>query len=222
MTDKGTFLINGSERVIVSQLVRSAGIHFYTKRKPTTIEEEYIVIPTRGSWIEYVVTNKAPIVYKPNRRDQVDLTRSQKDLEKYFVKLDRTKRLLVPTLLLGLGISIEDQISLFGLSEIFQNTLLAIPKVQKNKEDFVQAKTNALFDIYSKIKPGEPATTKGVVNLLKSKFFDKSRYNLAGAGRYKFNSKLAVWKRIVGTTLAEDIKLKNKVVVKKRHIFRFN
>ena len=215
MTNKGTFIINGSERVIVSQLVRSAGIHFYTKRKPTTIEEEYIVIPTRGSWIEYVVTNKSPVVYRVNRKDVV-LTREQKDKEKYYVKLDRTKRLLVPTLLLGLGISVEDQLKLFGSSQIFNDTLLALPNIQKNNKDFVEAKTNALHDIYSKIKPGEPATVKGVVNLLKLKFFDQSRYNLAGAGRYKFNSKLAVWKRIANTILAEDIKdAKGKTIVKK-------
>ncbi len=215
MTDKGTFLINGSERVIVSQLVRSSGVHYYTKRKPTTIEEEYIVIATRGSWIEYVITNKAPVVYKENRA-QVVMTRQQKETEKYYVKLDRTKRLAVPTLLLGLGISVEDQINLFGHSKIFRDTLTAVPKVQKANKDFVEAKTNALYDIYSKIKPGEPATIKGVVNLLKSKFFDDSRYDLASAGRYKFNSKLAVWKRLANTILAEDIKdEKGKVLVKK-------
>ncbi len=212
MTNKGTFLVNGSERVIVPQLVRSSGAHYYQSKKPTKIVEEYIVIPTRGSWIEYLI---------PEAEKNYGKAEAEKKLEKFWVKLDRTQKLLVPTFLLALGLSFEDQIDFFGHSKIYQNSYNQVPENQKSQSDTKEGKKkftpqqNALVDTFHKIKPGEPGTPKLASLSLINIYFKKKRYDLGKVGRFKFNSKLAVWRRIEKTFLAEDIILDGKVAVKK-------
>ena len=208
MTNKGTFLVNGSERVIVPQLVRSSGAHYYQSKKPTKIVEEYIVIPTRGSWIEYLI---------PEAEKNYGKAESEKKLEKFWVKLDRTQKLLIPTFLLALGLPIKDQMDFFGHSKIFLNSFEEIPLNQKEQsEDGKRTpQQEALIDMFRKIKPGEPGTPKLAALSLINIYFKKKRYDLARVGRFKFNSKLAVWRRIEKTFLAEDIILNDKVVVKK-------
>ena len=186
MTDAGTFIINGAERVIVSQLVRSPSIYFkkeIDKNGRHIISGE--VIPNKGTWLEFE-TDAKNIVY---------------------VRIDRTRKVPVTTFLRAIGLSSdEDIISVFGENEYLQNTI---------QKDSTKNTDEALIEIYEKLRPGEPATLDSAKNQLITRFFDRFRYDLAKVGRYKFNKKLNVCERLLGCTLAESIKVDKKVVFEK-------
>lgn len=184
MTESGTFVINGAERVIVSQLVRSPSVYFGKEidKKNGKLIITSQIIPTRGTWLEYE-TDARDIVY---------------------VRIDRTRKVTITTLLRALGLSNdEDIIGLFGEDDYVNKTLEKDPN--KNTDE-------ALIDIHSKLRPGEPSTLDSAKNQLISRFFDAFRYDLAKVGRYKYNKKLNVTERILGCKLAEDIKVDNEVV----------
>ena len=176
MTDAGTFIINGAERVIVSQLVRSPSIYF--KREIDKNGRRIItgeMIPNKGTWLEFE-TDAKDIVY---------------------VRIDRTRKVPVTTLLRAIGLSSdEDILELFGENELIKNTL---------QKDSTKNTDEALIEIYEKLRPGEPATLDSAKNQLITRFFDRFRYDLAKVGRYKFNKKLNITDRLLGTTLAETI-----------------
>ena len=176
MTDAGTFIINGAERVIVSQLVRSPSIYF--KREIDKNGRRIItgeMIPNKGTWLEFE-TDAKDIVY---------------------VRIDRTRKVPVTTLLRAIGLSSdEDILELFKDNELIKNTL---------QKDSTKNTDEALIEIYEKLRPGEPATLDSAKNQLITRFFDRFRYDLAKVGRYKFNKKLNITDRLLGTTLAETI-----------------
>ena len=186
MTDAGTFIINGVERVIVSQLVRSPSIYFKKEidkngRQIVTGE----VIPNKGTWLEYEL----------DARDVL------------YVRIDRTRKVAITTLLRALGLSNdEDIISVFGENEYIMNTL---------DKDSSKNVDEALIEIYEKLRPGEPATLDSAKNQLITRFFDKFRYDLSKVGRYKYNKKLNVLDRLLGVRIAQDIKDGKKIIVKK-------
>ncbi len=187
MTDSGTFIINGAERVVVSQLVRSPSIYY--KREIDKSGRHVItseVIPNKGTWLEYEL-------------DARDIL---------YVRIDRTRKVTITTFLRALGLSSDEDIkSVFGDNEYILNTL---------DKDSTKNTDEALIEIYEKLRPGEPATLDSAKNQLITRFFDHFRYDLAKVGRYKFNKKLNVVERLINQTLAEDIKdSKGKVVVKK-------
>lgn len=177
MTDSGTFIINGAERVIVSQLVRSPGAYFadaIDKSGKTVFEGS--IIPSRGTWLEF-------------ENDAKDVLN---------VRIDRNRKIPGTVLLRALGLSSnEDIIDVFGEHEFILNTLA---------KDNTTNTEEALIEIYNKLRPGEPATLEGATNLLYTRFFDPKRYDLAKAGRFKFKKKLSLLDRIVGRILAEDVK----------------
>ncbi len=187
MSETGTFIINGAERVIVSQLVRSPSVYFVKdidKKNGRTIISGQI-IPTHGTWLEY----------ETDARDVV------------YVRIDRTRKVPITTLLRAIGLSNdEDIISLFGENDYVAKTLLK--DANKNTDE-------ALIDIHSKLRPGEPSTLDSAKNQLITRFFDSFRYDLAKVGRYKFNKKLAISERLLNCVLAEDIKVKGKVLFEK-------
>ena len=187
MTDAGTFIINGAERVIVSQLVRSPSIYFkreIDKNGRRIISGE--VIPNKGTWLEYEM-------------DARDIM---------YVRIDRTRKVPITTFLRALGLSSDEDIyEVFGENDYLVNTI---------EKDSTRNTDEALIEIYEKLRPGEPATLDSSKNQLVTRFFDRFRYDLAKVGRYKFNKKLNVLDRVLGCTLAEDIKdKKGKVVVPK-------
>ena len=186
MTDAGTFIINGAERVIVSQLVRSPSIYFkkeIDKNGRHIISGE--VIPNKGTWLEFE-TDAKNIVY---------------------VRIDRTRKVPVTTFLRAIGLSSDEDItSVFGENEYLTNTMT---------KDSTKNTDEALIEIYEKLRPGEPATLDSAKNQLITRFFDRFRYDLAKVGRYKFNKKLNITERLLGCTLAETIKVKDKVVAEK-------
>ena len=186
MTDAGTFIINGVERVIVSQLVRSPSIYFkkeIDKNGRQVVSGE--IIPNRGTWLEFEL----------DARDVV------------YVRIDRTRKVTITTLLRALGLSSDEQIlELFGEDNQFiKNTL---------EKDSTKNTDEALIEIYEKLRPGEPATLDSAKNQMIVRFFDKFRYDLAKVGRYKFNKKLNILDRLVGMKIAEDIKVDKKVICK--------
>ena len=192
MTESGTFIINGAERVIVSQLVRSPSVYYGVEidkngRKVFTSQ----IIPNRGTWLEY----------KLNSKDAVD------------VRIDRNRKVTVATFLRAFGLSSnEDILDLYGDSQYLLNTI---------EKDSTTNTDEALIEIYEKLKPGEPATLDSAKNQLITRFFDMFRYDLSKVGRYKFNKKLDVCDRLFGQTLAEDIKVNGKVkFAKGTHINR--
>ena len=186
MTDSGTFIINGAERVIVSQLVRSPSVYFnreVDKNGRNVITSQ--IIPTRGTWLEF----------ETDARDVV------------YVRIDRTRKVALTTLLRAFGLSSDEEIyDLFGKDEYLVNTVA---------KDSTKNTDEALIEIYEKLRPGEPSTLDSSKNQIITRFFDEFRYDLARVGRYKFNRKLNVTERLLGQTLAEDIVVGKKVVCPK-------
>ena len=176
MTDAGTFIINGAERVIVSQLVRSPSIYFeksIDKNGRPLINGT--MIPNKGTWLEFEL----------DARDVV------------YIRIDRTRKVTATTFLRALGLSNdEDIINVFGENKYIVNTL---------EKDNTKNVDEALIEIYEKLRPGEPATLDSAKNQLITRFFDKFRYDLARVGRYKFNKKLNVTDRLLGVKIAQDI-----------------
>lgn len=176
MTERGTFIINGAERVIVSQLVRSPGV-YYAMERDKTGKELYssTVIPNRGAWLEY-------------ESDSNDLL---------YVRVDRTRKLPLTVLLRALGIGTNAEIiDIFGESTLLLNTL---------EKDSSRNEEEGLIEVYKRLRPGEPPTVESARSLLNALFFDPKRYDLAKVGRYKFNKKLALRDRIRGCVSAHDI-----------------
>ena len=176
MTDTGSFVINGAERVIVSQLVRSPGI-YYTATHDKVGKELYSsqVIPNRGAWLEY-------------ETDSNDI---------FYVRVDRTRKVPVTVLIRALGVGKnEDIIELFGEE----------PKIMASlTKDSTEDYGSGILELFKKIRPGEPLSIDSANSLLNGMFFDARRYDLAKVGRYKFNKKLHFANRIAGHTLAEDV-----------------
>jgi len=176
MTETGTFIINGAERVIVSQLVRSPSVYFSTKvdkngKKTYTAT----VIPNRGAWLE-LETDAKDIIY---------------------VRIDRTRKIPVTVLLRALGFGTDAEIlDLLGQDEFIRNTL------DKDNTDSVE---KALIEIYERLRPGEPPTLENAKSLLVARFFDPKRYDLANVGRYKINKKLNIKNRLFNQRLAETL-----------------
>ena len=181
MTESGSFIVNGAERVIVSQLVRSPGVYYtgdYDKNGRQIFGTT--VIPNRGAWLEYETDAK----------------------NVSFVRVDRTRKLPLTVLIRAMGISSDsDIIDMFGQSDTLQFTL--DKDVHKNPADSRVAE--ALKDIYERLRPGEPKTTDSSRSLLYARFFDPRRYDLAPVGRYKINKKLSLKNRLYGQTLAETL-----------------
>ena len=176
MTDTGTFVINGAERVIVSQLVRSPGIYYdIAKDKVGKNLLTSTVIPNRGAWLEYETDSK----------------------DVFSVRVDRTRKVPVTVLIRALGIgNKQDIIDLFGEEPKIMATL---------EKDPTDSYEEGLIEIYKKIRPGEPPTVDSSQQLLNNMFYDPKRYDLAHVGRYKFNKKLLLKNRVSGYILAEDV-----------------
>ena len=190
MTDSGTFVINGAERVIVSQLVRSPSVYFnheIDKNGRELITSQ--IIPTRGTWLEF----------ETDARDVL------------YVRIDRTRKVTLTTLLRAFGLSSDEEIfKMFGEDEYLKNTIA---------KDSTKNTDEALIEIYEKLRPGEPATLDSSKNQIITRFFDEFRYDLARVGRYKFNRKLNIMDRLLGQTLAEDIVVDGEVKCAKGTVF---
>ena len=176
MTETGTFVINGAERVIVSQLVRSPGIYYaFSHDKLGKKLYSCTVIPNRGAWLEY-------------ETDSNDV---------FYVRVDRTRKVPITVLIRALGVGTDAQIrDLFGDEPKIEASLLK--DVSTNYQE-------GLLELYKKIRPGEPLAVESAESLINAMFFDPRRYDLAKVGRYKFNKKLALRNRIKGAKLAEDV-----------------
>ena len=175
MTDNGTFIINGAERVIVSQLMRSPGIYYsvdYDKVGKVLVSST--VIPNRGAWLEY-------------ETDSNDI---------FYVRVDRTRKVPVTVLIRSLGVGSDDEII-----EMFGEEPKIVSSIEK---DISKTHEEGLLEMYKRIRPGEPPTVESADQLLRSMFFDPKRYDLAKVGRYKFNKKLSLRGRVAGFTLAKD------------------
>ena len=178
MTDKGTFIYNGAERVIVTQLVRSPGAYFSVEADKSNNQlYSSQVIPNRGAWLEYE-TDSAGVI---------------------SVRVDRTRKQPMTTLLRAMGISSnEDIIELFGPDERLMKTL---------EKDTTTDYETGIKEIYKKLRPGEPPTVDSAKSLVNSLFFDPKRYDLAKVGRYKYNKKLGLADRLFGSVVAEDVEI---------------
>ncbi len=181
MTDMGTFVINGAERVIVSQLVRSPGVYFNSKLDKNGKENfGSTLIPNRGAWLEY-------------ETDAKDIS---------YVRIDRTRKIPLSVLVRALGFGSDDQIlEIFGDNESLRLTLEK--DLHKNASD--SRTEEALKDVYERLRPGEPKTADSSRSLLTARFFDPKRYDLANVGRYKVNKKLNLKTRLFNLTLAETL-----------------
>ena len=177
MTDKGTFVINGTERVVVSQLVRSPGVYFERSVDKATDKDVYIakIIPSRGAWLEFEI-------------DKKDLV---------AVRVDRKRKQPVTVLLKALGMTSDEIRERFGQYETFMATF---------DKDHIESQDDALLDIYRKLRPGEPPTLENARNLIENFYFNPKRYDTAKVGRYKINRKLGLEMPLEQTTLTlEDI-----------------
>ena len=188
MTEQGTFIINGAERVIVSQLVRSPGVYYnYSVDKTGKKLYSATVIPNRGAWLEYE-TDSNDVIY---------------------VRIDKTRKLPISILGRALGFgSDQELLEYFGEEERFKATI---------EKDNTKTTEDALLEIYKRLRPGEPPTVDSAISLIDTLFFDAKRYDLSRVGRYKFNKKLALNLRIANQIAAEDIidKLTGEVLVGK-------
>jgi DNA-directed RNA polymerase subunit beta len=177
MTPTGTFIINGAERVIVSQLVRSPGAYFDIVRDPSSGKTTYTasIIPNRGAWLEFE-TDASDVIY---------------------VHVDRTRKIPATVLLRALGWGTTQKImDLFGDNDLIRNTL---------EKDNTNSQDEALVEVYKRLRPGEPPAVDSARSLFDSLFFDPKRYDLAGVGRYKLNRKFELADRLIGQRLARPI-----------------
>lgn len=176
MTEQGTFVINGAERVIVSQLVRSPGVYYsYSVDKTGKKLFASTVIPNRGAWLEYE-TDSNDVIY---------------------VRIDKTRKLPITILARAMGYGSDNELtSFFGEEERLKATI---------EKDSTKTKEEALLEIYKRLRPGEPPTVESASSLIDSLFFDAKRYDLSRVGRYKFNKKLALHLRIANQIAAKDV-----------------
>ncbi|MBQ2751046.1 MAG: DNA-directed RNA polymerase subunit beta, partial [Oscillospiraceae bacterium] len=176
MTESGTFVINGAERVIVSQLVRSPGV-YYSRTRDKSGRELYActVIPNRGAWLEYETDSNGI----------------------FYARIDKNRKLPVTTFIRALGVASDEQmLELFGECDLLRNTL---------EKDTIKTVNEALQEVYRKLRPGEPPTVESAKSHINALFFDPRRYDLSKVGRYKYNKKLAIGQRIIDRRLAEDV-----------------
>lgn len=160
MTDKGTFIVNGAERVIVSQIVRSPGVYFKKEISPTGKRlYNATLIPNRGAWLK-IETDSNDLVY---------------------VKIDKNRKILASTLLKAMGITVSEMESLFTHAEFLKKTL---------DKDTTETTDDALVEVYKKLRPGDPASPQGGRSILEARFFDEKKYDIGRVGRYKLNKKL--------------------------------
>ena len=160
MTDKGTFIVNGAERVIVSQIVRSPGVYFKRDISPAGKRlYNATMIPNRGAWLK-IETDSNDIIY---------------------VKIDKNRKILATTLLKAMGITVSEMESLFTHFEFLKKTL---------DKDTTETTDDALIDLYKKLRPGDPASPQGGRQILEARFFDEKKYDIGRVGRYKLNKKL--------------------------------
>jgi len=180
MTENGTFIINGAERVIVSQLVRSPGVYFKKQPDPTgSTGKELIsatIIPNRGTWLEF----------------ETDVA------DALFVRVDRTRKIPVTVLLRAIGHGTNEEIL-----ALFNNDPRLAEMLEKDSTDSVES---ALLEVYKRLRPGEPLNVDNARNLFESLFFDGKRYDFAHVGRFKANKKLSMTNRLYGYELAADLK----------------
>ena len=177
MTESGTFIINGAERVIVSQLVRSPGV-YYSFEKDKTGKDLFksTVIPNRGAWLEYEM-DSSDVVY---------------------VRIDKNRKIPLTTFIRAIGVGSDEEIfELFGSDDRLAQTIL--------QKDGTKNNSDALIDVYKKLRPGEPPTVESAVSHLNNLFFDAKRYDLARFGRYKFNKKLGIGSRLAGHILSRPV-----------------
>ena len=177
MTERGTFVINGAERVIVSQIVRSPGAYFsFNYDRPEKVSYTSTIIPYRGAWIEY----------------ETDIN------DVFYVRIDKNKKIPITSFIRAIGVTTDAEIKeLFGEDERIVATL--------DKDMAVKTYEEAIIEIYKKLRPGEPPTVDSAQSLINSLFFDPKRYDLSMVGRYKLNKKLAIWKRLNGKKLKDPI-----------------
>ena len=177
MTDSGTFIINGAERVIVSQIVRSPGMYYSLNHdKPEKPSLQCTVIPYRGAWLEY----------------ETDVN------DVFYVRIDKNRKLPVTSLIRAIGIGTDAEIKeLFGEDERILATI--------EKDAAVKTPNEALIEIYKKLRPGEPPTVESATSQINMLFFDPRRYDLSRFGRYKMNKKLSLARRIIGFVAAENV-----------------
>ena len=176
MTNGGTFVINGAERVIVSQIVRSPGM-YYGDEVDKADQHIYsaTVIPYRGAWLEY----------------ETDLNNV------FYVRIDKNRKIPITCLIRALGISTDAQIKeVFGEDPLLNATL---------EKDTCRTREESLLEIYRKLRPGEPPTVESAESYLDALFFDARRYDVSKVGRYKFNKKMDIWSRLSGQTLAKPV-----------------
>jgi len=177
MTPSGTFVINGAERVVVSQIIRSAGAYFTSELDKKLNQVKYMaqVIPTRGAWIEYELGSKNIM----------------------YAKLDRSKKVPMTTMMRALGLSKKkDILEVFGKSAYLEATF---------EKDETKNADEAIIDLYSKLRQGEKVPADAAREFIRMRLFERRRYDLASVGRYKFNKKLDVLTRILGQYTANDI-----------------
>ena len=176
MTDAGTFVINGAERVIVSQLVRSPGVYFSKNAdKVDNISYASTVIPYRGAWLEY----------------ETDLS------DVFYVRIDKNRKLPITCLIRAIGPRTDA-----GIIDLFGEDPRILATLEK---DACKSYEESMLEIYRKLRPGEPPTVDSAESLMNSLFFDPRRYDLSGVGRYKFNKKLAIWTRLAGQKLGAPV-----------------
>ncbi|MBR4101949.1 MAG: DNA-directed RNA polymerase subunit beta [Oscillospiraceae bacterium] len=178
MTESGTFVINGAERVIVSQLVRSPGV-YYDMEKDKTGKELFksTIIPNRGAWLEYEM-------------DSNDVV---------YVRIDKNRKIPLTTFIRSIGLGTDEQIqAVFGIDERLNQTILQKDTTAKNTED-------ALIEVYKKLRPGEPPTVESAQQHLSNLFFDPRRYDLCKFGRFKYNKKLGIASRLTGHQLTKPV-----------------
>ena len=176
MTDSGTFVINGAERVIVSQLVRSPGVYFDMTHDKTGIELFSSTInPNRGAWLEY----------------ETDIN------DVYYVRIDKNRKIFITTFIRALGLGTDDEIrEFFGNDERIEATI---------ERDETKNQGEALMEVFKRLRPGEPVTLESAQQLLDNLFFDPRRYDISRVGRYKYNKKLAIAARLAGCKLADPV-----------------
>ena len=176
MTDSGTFVINGAERVIVSQLVRSPGVYFDMTHDKTGIELFSSTInPNRGAWLEY----------------ETDIN------DVYYVRIDKNRKIFITTFIRALGLGTDDEIrEFFGNDERIEATI---------ERDETKNQGEALMEVFKRLRPGEPVTLESAQQLLDNLFFDPRRYDISRVGRYKYNKTLAIAARLAGCKLAEPV-----------------
>ena len=177
MTERGTFVINGAERVIVSQIVRSPGAYYdLNYDRPEKVSYTATVIPYRGAWIEY----------------ETDIN------DVFYVRIDKNKKIPITSFIRAVGVTTDAEIKeLFGEDDRIIYTL--------EKDAAVKTYEDAIIEIYKKLRPGEPPTFDSAQSLINGLFFDPKRYDLSVVGRYKLNKKLSIWKRLSGKKLAQPI-----------------